>query len=107
MPAAALGSTRNTEDEGGNSLLRAAFVSLIGAALFLPQAKISTIRFLRLSSSQAGLAAEGVLLVVPYISEKDECYEVNVVILFKHMFRNFKETRKYDNSTFRDAERDF
>ena len=29
------------------------------------------------------------------ISEKDECYEVNVFILFKHMFRNFKETRKY------------
>ena len=29
------------------------------------------------------------------VSEKDECYEVNVVILFKHMFRNFKETRKY------------
>jgi hypothetical protein len=29
------------------------------------------------------------------ISEKDECYEVNVIILFKHMFRNFKETRKY------------
>lgn len=29
------------------------------------------------------------------ISEKDECYEVNVIVLFKHMFRNFKETRKY------------
>lgn len=29
------------------------------------------------------------------ISEKDDCYEVNMVILFKHMFRNFKETRKY------------
>jgi len=29
------------------------------------------------------------------ISEKDECYEVNLIILFKHMFRNFKETRKY------------
>ncbi len=29
------------------------------------------------------------------VSEKDECYEVNLIILFKHMFRNFKETRKY------------
>jgi hypothetical protein len=29
------------------------------------------------------------------VSEKDECYEVDVIILFKHMFRNFKETRKY------------
>ena len=29
------------------------------------------------------------------ISEKDECYEINAIILFKHMFRNFKETRKY------------
>jgi hypothetical protein len=29
------------------------------------------------------------------IREKDDCYEVNVIVLFKHMFRNFKETRKY------------
>ena len=29
------------------------------------------------------------------ISEIDDCYELNVFILFKHMFRNFKETRKY------------
>jgi hypothetical protein len=29
------------------------------------------------------------------VSEKDDCYEVNVIVLFKHMFRNFKETRKY------------
>jgi hypothetical protein len=29
------------------------------------------------------------------VSEKDECYEVDIIILFKHMFRNFKETRKY------------
>ena len=29
------------------------------------------------------------------INEKDDCYEVNVIVLFKHMFRNFKETRKY------------
>ncbi len=29
------------------------------------------------------------------ISEKDDCYEVNLIVLFKHMFRNFKETRKY------------
>ena len=30
-----------------------------------------------------------------FISENDECYEIDVIILFKHMFRNFKETRKY------------
>jgi hypothetical protein len=29
------------------------------------------------------------------VSERDDCYEVNIVVLFKHMFRNFKETRKY------------
>ena len=29
------------------------------------------------------------------VSEKDNCYEVNLIVLFKHMFRNFKETRKY------------
>jgi hypothetical protein len=29
------------------------------------------------------------------VREEDDCYEVNIVVLFKHMFRNFKETRKY------------
>ncbi len=29
------------------------------------------------------------------VNEEDDCYEVNVIVLFKHMFRNFKETRKY------------
>ncbi len=29
------------------------------------------------------------------VNEIDDCYEINVFVLFKHMFRNFKETRKY------------